>query len=621
MKRRRFGVVVLSFGVVAALVAAFAWLYWPQAGSPSAPRSQSAAAPGADSGSGAVSVPIVLEDLPVDPPAGGFPVGEPGDGGTDAGQDQGQDVDQGDGQDVDPGDGQDDGQGGDQGEPPADPCPDAGGRLAVTPDPLTLPAGATSGSVTIHNCGAESRDWTSATKPWVELAADHGTLGAGETHELGFTVDDSAQEPGDYTFKIKVSEPGHNVYVDVNATKSAEKPGLATEPAGCGTGCITKAWLTPRHGTPDVGLEVRTSVSAKVFVELGTQPPSHDDQGRPYLPKAELKFSTDHKFGIRWDTVLTPLQPGTGYHIIVVAVDQQGKRSTEHGRFTTTKPVTGLAGGAAGGCASNCVASAVLTPKPESADHTLTVRGHVPATFAVYVSEQAPQVGGDPTAASDQPSTEWTTELDLAYGTTYRIVLRAVDEQSRTQFKQGQFTTPDEPEHEHDVLVTFHKIHVSDSADGALRGEMRFEFEVGGVQHAEIAVGERKVNAPEWIDLDRGDRGVGRSVAAYAVGDHLPIRVQAWERDRHDDDFGWQFCDRGSQMFDEASGRVEFEECDIDIEWNTAAATIDLHPDTGGALPSCYGMDDGITGDVCAILEAGGADPSFRVYLTIDFIE
>ena len=276
----------------------------------------------------------------------------------------------------------------------------------------------------------------------------------------------------------------------------------------------------------------------------------------------------------------------------------------------------------------------MLTPGGESADHTLSVRAHVPATFAVWLSETDPQTNDagepsfpdapEPAAASQEPATEWDAELELSYSTTYRIILRAVDEQGRSQFKQGRFTTGEQPQAQHtnDILVTFHKIHVSDDGDGSTgRGELRFEFEVDGQQRDEVAAGEQKVQAPAWVDLDRGDRGTGRSVAVHDAPDQLTIRVQAWERDRHDDEFGWQFCNRGNAMFEEVSGRVEFDDCDIDIEWNTAVATIDLHADTGGgALPACYGMAD-ITGDVCAILESSDANPRFAVYVTIDFLD
>jgi len=619
------GMAVAAAVVVALAVTAVAW--WPrqpaQTPLPAPASQQQRTAPTEGTVSGG---PIVLEDVPVQPRPEGFPVGEPtADEPTAAGEPVAEDAHG-------------------IGAPalPADPCANAGGRLVVSPDPLHLTAGKNAGSLTVRNCGTEPTDWTSLSKPWVKLAAQQGTLAAGATHELGFTVDDSALPAGDYTFRIKVSQPGHNVYVDVYGSKVtkdvAQQPGTAGDdddkPAGCAASCITMAWLTPSHGTPDLALEVRTHTAAKLFVKVGTEAPQLDERGHPYIAQPAVSDSTDLQFRTLWKTTLTPLEPGTKYHILVIAVDKQGQRTSETGQFTTTKPITGLSAGEDGGCGSNCVESALLAAKPGSPNMTLTVRTHVPAKLAVYLDDQDPQTNGagepyfpgapDPAAATDEPRTEWTTELELEYGTTYRIILEAVDERSRSQFKQGSFSTGPAPamHHSNDVLVTFHKIHVSNDADGGIgRGELQFMFEANGEQRNELAVGERKVQAPDWIDLDRGDRGQGRSVAVYGAPDLLPIRVQAWERDLHNDDFGFEFCQRGDRMFDEVSGRVEFDDCDIDIEWNTAAATIDLHADTGGgALPACYGLE-GITGDICTVLVADGDDPHFTVYVTIDFIE
>jgi hypothetical protein len=203
--------------VVAAVVAAFVLSARPETRPSQASDSPATATPAG----GTLATPIALDDVPVQPPTGGFPVGDPGPGGD---QDGGA-GDQGGAGGEDPAEGQDIDQ-------PVDPCADAGAKLAVSPDPLALPAGATSGAVTLHNCGTEPTGWTSATKPWVALGAKDGTLAAGATAELGFTVDDSALPAGAYTFRIKVSQPGHNVPTSTapRVPRSPASPATATSP-------------------------------------------------------------------------------------------------------------------------------------------------------------------------------------------------------------------------------------------------------------------------------------------------------------------------------------------------------------------------------------------------------
>lgn len=102
----------------------------------------------------------------------------------------------------------------------SDPCdalePD-GGALLVGPDPLVLDHGVMEGTITIVNCGDGEIDWTAATKPSVTLDDDGASLLPGNTAELDFVIDAAAWEPGPIEFAIKVSEPGHNRYVDVRA--------------------------------------------------------------------------------------------------------------------------------------------------------------------------------------------------------------------------------------------------------------------------------------------------------------------------------------------------------------------------------------------------------------------
>jgi hypothetical protein len=105
-------------------------------------------------------------------------------------------------------------------EQPTGPCATATRALVGAPDPVQLKLGATKGSFTIHNCSDESVAWMAATKPSVTLAEEEGTIAAGATHVLSFTIDTSAFDTQKFTFKIKVYGATSNFfYVDVNGSK------------------------------------------------------------------------------------------------------------------------------------------------------------------------------------------------------------------------------------------------------------------------------------------------------------------------------------------------------------------------------------------------------------------
>ena len=533
---------------------------------------------------------------------------------------------------------------GQQPEPPKNPCAGVNAadadKLIVAPDPLYLKSGATKGSLMIYNCGQQDIHWTALTKPWVSLADAAGVLAGKHEHQLGFTVDTSGLPGGAYTFKIKVSQPGHNVYVDVHGTKlggfaAAPSPapsvgGLTNGgPTGCAAQCIVKAWLTPIHGTPNVSLEVKTTTPAKLAALVDTTAPVKNGQDHPVFGDPDVSVHSGGAYLKKWTVTLKPLQPATKYHIVVWAGDANGGTSFRSGTLTTIKPITGLSAGQPGGCASNCVKSALLTPKPGLPGADVTVTTHVPTKLRLYADDNLPHknVAGEPYFPGASPvastggayKTQWSASLTLKHDTTYHVILKATDEQGRSQFHTGKLTTPPAPKADvGDVLVTFHKIHVSNDADDTFlnrTGELRFRFEVSGQRQSQLDTGERKVRSPEWVSLGDGDRGAGRSVVIEDAPDTLPIRVQGLERDGNKPGF----CTVGSPMYDETSGRISIPKC-YDMEWNTAAGTVDLAElADGGALPPCYGFA-GITGDVCLLLKATGDDPTFDVYVTIDFL-
>jgi hypothetical protein len=464
------------------------------------------------------------------------------------------------------------------------------------------------------------------------LDGEHGTAGPADGPE---PQPEEPGEPGDPT-PTPPTPPGLGFAAPPPPSPSPAPPGglvgNGAEPYGCAAGCITKAWLTPSHTTTDVSLEVRTDTAARIVVSVGRDAPHDGPDGSPQLVDPDVVVSTANGYETGWTTTLAPLEPDTSYHIVVRAEDAYGGVSTEAGGFRTAKPVSGYASDGPTGCAAHCVTKAVLNPVPGSADVELVVETLLPARMRVSVDEASPQTGdaGQPYFPGVAPAaesgaghrTEWTTTLELAHATTYHVILQATDEDGGSQFLTAKLTTQPEPvaSHQNRVLVTFHKIHVSDDADDTFlnrTGELTFRFAVAGQWRPQLDTGQRKVRSPEWVGLGDGDRAPGRSVLLEHAPDVLTIRVQGQEKDGYYPGF----CSAGTNFFPETSGNRKIPHC-FDLEWNTAEGSIDLHPDAVAdpALPPCYGFGD-ITGDICALLRATGDDPRFDVYVTVDFLD
>jgi hypothetical protein len=477
-----------------------------------------------------------------------------------------------------------------------------------------MPLGATESSLTILNCGAADVDWTAQTVPAVTLTTEDGTLGAGEQHELEFTIDESALDP-DFSFKIKVSEPVNSTYVDVHAFKpgfaSPQPPEPPAEdfgftsggPSGCALQCITKAWLTPNATTPNPSLEVETNTPATLAVYVSQSAPVDDGAGNPVFPGVDpIAFSNELR--TEWTTVLAPLDPATDYHIIVKATDADQGRSYRAGTFTTTTPVggpDGLAGGEDAGCSVQCITKAWVTPGSPGQDSELEVETHTPATIDVFVSPDAPTLDGDENpsfpgvdavATSNGSTTDWDTTLPgLEMGATYHIIVRATDDDGNRSYRSGSFTTSDAPQ----VVVTFHYLKVTHDGDSSWknRGELRFGMEVDDVFVART--GEDKLHSGTTVHFNDDDEVPGISYVAQA-GDFLPVaRMDATERDW--DGLG-EFCAMGYGVSNEAGS-----DGSCDVKWNVA--------DTGsipiaslGALTDCAELGvDSETGDHCVKIE------------------
>ncbi|MGH3647851.1 MAG: hypothetical protein ACRDTM_11845, partial [Micromonosporaceae bacterium] len=107
---------------------------------------------------------------------------------------------------------------------PADPCPglsDDAPRLVALPNAVQLKGGATKGSFVIFNCGEAPIVWSVSSKPYVDFPETTGALAGGFDYRVRFTVDTSGLSAGPFSFKIKVTHPGHSKYLDISGTKLA----------------------------------------------------------------------------------------------------------------------------------------------------------------------------------------------------------------------------------------------------------------------------------------------------------------------------------------------------------------------------------------------------------------
>ena len=532
------------------------------------------------------------------------------------------------GADVEEPDGAD-GQG--EGDGPLEPLPGTGCKglqpgasLLVTPDPAVLPSGTMKSALSVTNCGKGNVDWSAATVPSVALASKNGTLTAGSTAQVGFTIDSDAYEPGAIAFKIKVSEPGHNHYVDVQAFRPTFGKDVVAgngqlsageDAGGCANSCIVKAVLTPNLTSPNLQLEVKTHTPATMKVWWAEQPPN-----TLVLPKASSPNNST-----AWTTSLSPLKAATKYYLVLKATDGNGKTSTASTSFTTITPVQNpgsLANpGGPAGCALQCITKALLSGGGSFSSKKLDVASNTPARFVAQVSAKAPAYNNGVPSLADVESTSstanygtaWSTTLNNLRGSTkYHIVVRAIDEKGNSAYQVGSFTTPAEPGH--DVLFTFLNIKVTHDGDSSWknRGELSFAWGIGDTTVGTL--GEDKMSDPATVSIPRG-----RSLyLAKNVKGFLPtIYVSASERDA---DGLVEFCSMGIGVAHDYGSNGS-----CDAKWNVAASGI-VSVDTVGGLPACtsFGLDPQVwAGKGCMQLETvshGDDYPRFTALVAVELV-
>ncbi len=505
-----------------------------------------------------------------------------------------------------------------------------GASLLVSPDPLLLAPDVSTSYLTITNCGGQDVEWSAATKPTVVLDTAASTLPTATTTLLGFTIDFDAFEPGLIEFKIKVSEPGHNHYIDVSAYRTAYGKDLVpsdigltagVEAGGCANQCITNARLTPSALTPDLTLKVTTHTKAKMMVWVSQQAPQIDQNGYPYFPGV-APIATLPIRKTAWTTTLEPLQPTTKYFIVLAATDVYDHSSYRSGSFTTITPLENpdgfQLGGPEPGCANQCITKALVQTDADAASASIDVTSHTPAVFTVWVSTKAVHFDGGIPSFTDvaavatsggQFAPTWSGNLgELAYGTVYRIIVRATDVNDHRAYRVGTFTTPDEPTH--DVLITLHKIYVSYDGDAGInRGELSFRWGFGDTVVG--SRGEAKVSSETTVVLE----GPKYTYLATGYATFLPtIYLVGAERDADLKVEG--LCSIGDSLFHSAGS-----DSNCDLTWNIAASGI-VSVDSIAGLGRCsvFGIEGSAADDGCVLIETEShGDDHARFYAIVSY--
>ena len=540
-------------------------------------------------------------------------------------------------------DGDDDGDGGEDGgvdipddddgvDPqecgPCDALVADGSSLVVGPDPLVLEDSVYEGSISIVNCSDGDIDWTAATKPSVTLDDDGANLLPGETAELDFVIDKDAWDPGAIDFKIKVSEPGHNHYVDVHAFRQLTGADVTADvgltggegAGGCANQCIVSALLKPNLSTPNMGLDITTNTEATIRSYVSTQAPDEED-GHPVFPGVEpMDVSpvgvTNHL------AHLSPLEPATKYYIIVSATDVNENTSYRSGSFVTLTPMDGPGGfdtgGEEPGCSNDCITKALLTPGDHTSRH-LSVESHTPALFQAFVSTEAPSYDEDGVPSFTDAevwvnsglnsATTWETDIvGLHADTDYHIIVQAVDANGNVDRRAGQFHTPQAPEYE--VVYAFMGLNVDYDGDAGInRGELAFGWRVGDDQIGYH--GEHKHNEGDWITFADDQ--------SYYIRDDITgwlptVYVNATERDA---DGLVEFCTAGlGTDVDHGSNGS------CDVVWSVASSGL-VTLDSINSYPLCVeiGFDGADPEQRCLTLTTGGdapgGYPEFTAYVGV----
>lgn len=510
---------------------------------------------------------------------------------------------------------------------PSGPCAQwvsGGAALVVGPDPHVLEAGAMTAEISVTNCTAGTVDWTAKSVAVVDLEMSAGSLTAGQTATLIATIDDDTVGPGAVDVKVKVSEPGHNHYVDIHAYDPLVGSDLVAgggnlspgaDAMGCALQCITKALLRPNLSNANVSLDVATTVPTAIEVWVSTDEPVIDDATASFPGVAPL--ASMNEAATEWTASLAPLEAATTYNIIVAATDDNDHTAYRVGHFTTRSPIDnpgGLAGGGGdSGCAAQCITKAIVTTHDDGTAE-LDVESHTPATFQAFVSLDGPTYDGHVPGFAEtvawansglQHTDGWATTIgDLAPDTTHHIIVMATDAEGRASYQVGQFHTPLAPVMV--VKVGMHQVRITNDGDsGANRGEISLAWGTGGTVFGSAGEGRYDTGAV----LGFGD---WETYNVVETSGFVPtIYLDVFERDA---DGKIEFCETPYGIQEDAG-----TDGDCDLNWSVGSTGI-IGVETITGLPLCVelGLDVGIVPMYCMEITAVGGDATASAIVSFE---
>jgi hypothetical protein len=343
-------------------------------------------------------------------------------------------------------------------------------------------------------------------------------------------------------------------------------------------------------------------------VYVSTSPPGEVD-GHPAFGGDGALKAFSNGFVESFSGSIGSLDAATDYHLILEAVDEQGRAWYGTTEFRTITPLD-LPDGVAtpdgpGGCGAHCITAG--TVEPHGTGVALHVETHTPAHMTAWISTEPlvdedgdPVVDGvDPAANSgDLESTEWDTVIeDLPFGTDYNIVVRARDLTGGESWASGTFRTADGVE----ITATFRSVNVVSDAEDANAGEISMAWgyndmtigarDVQQIDDGAVVVLSGDDTSFSFVDHDLVDANLFvPNVTLHEFDDPGGIAEPCWSSD-----VVWS---------DWAAGL----ECGINV--NVATGIYDLGAAALDSLPRCsdYGLVD-IADEACLTLEAPDPGP------------